>query len=148
MNAVDFVILGILLISTGISFLRGFMREILSLAAWIAAVWIALVFTPQLSTLLTDQIDNESARLLVSCCFVYCDVDCRRISQFFYRSTGEEDRLQWYRSHDRIAFRTGQRWGYCSGFNLCSWLNPGAQRILVERFNFSASFPATGRLAG
>ncbi len=66
MNAVDFIILAILLLSTGISFLRGFMREVLSLAAWVAAVWIAVVFTPQLSTLLLAQIANESFRLLVA----------------------------------------------------------------------------------
>ena len=66
MNTVDVIILGILLISTSISFLRGFMREILSLIAWIAAVWVAVVFTPQLSQLLVEQIPNESIRVLVA----------------------------------------------------------------------------------
>ena len=66
MNVVDAIILGILLISTGISFLRGFMREVLSLVAWIAAVWIAVSLTPQMSILLVDQVANESIRLLVS----------------------------------------------------------------------------------
>jgi len=66
MNIVDSVILGVLLISTGISFMRGFMREILSLVAWIAAVWIAVAFTPQMSVFLTDQIANESVRLLAA----------------------------------------------------------------------------------
>lgn len=66
MSLVDSVILGILLISTAISFLRGFMREVLSLVAWIAAVWIAVVFTPQMSVLLSGQIANESIRLLAA----------------------------------------------------------------------------------
>ncbi|MDX1812290.1 MAG: CvpA family protein [Gammaproteobacteria bacterium] len=66
MNAVDSVILGILLISTGISFIRGFMREVLSLTAWIAAVWVAVAFTPPLSILLVDHIANESIRLLAA----------------------------------------------------------------------------------
>lgn len=66
MNVVDYIILGVILISTSISFLRGFMREILSLVAWVAAVWIAVVFTPQLAILLSDQIGNESVRLLVA----------------------------------------------------------------------------------
>jgi len=66
MNAVDYIILGILLVSTGISFLRGFVREILSLVAWIAAMWIAVSFTPQVSVLIEHQISNESIRLVVA----------------------------------------------------------------------------------
>lgn len=66
MNVVDYVIIGILVISTAISFLRGFMKEVLSLIVWGAAVWVAVVFTPQLSTLLAHQISNESVRLLAA----------------------------------------------------------------------------------
>jgi len=66
LNAVDYIILGILLISTGISFMRGFLREVLSLVAWISAVWLSVSFTPQLSILLQDQVANDSIRVLIS----------------------------------------------------------------------------------
>jgi len=66
MNVIDYIILGILVISTGISFLRGFVREVLSLAAWILAMWIAVSFTPQVSVLIEHQINNESIRLVVA----------------------------------------------------------------------------------
>ena len=66
MNSIDILILAILLISTGISFLRGFVREVLSLVAWISAVWIAISFTPNASVFLSDQIINEPVRVLVS----------------------------------------------------------------------------------
>ncbi|HFE37315.1 MAG TPA: CvpA family protein [Gammaproteobacteria bacterium] len=66
MNTVDYIILGILFVSTGISFIRGFVREVLSLVAWIAAVWVATMFTPQLAVLIENQISNESVRLLVA----------------------------------------------------------------------------------
>lgn len=66
MNAIDIIILGILLISTAISFMRGFVREVLSLLAWIAAMWIAVAFSPQVSVLIDDQIANESIRLVVA----------------------------------------------------------------------------------
>jgi len=66
MNSIDIFILAILLISTGISFLRGFVREILSLVAWIGAVWIAISFTPNASVLLASQIMNEAVRVLVA----------------------------------------------------------------------------------
>jgi len=66
MNSIDYIILGILLVSTGISFMRGFVREILSLVAWVLAVWIAVSFTPQVSILIENQVTNESIRLVVA----------------------------------------------------------------------------------
>jgi len=66
MNAVDYTIIAILLVSTGISFLRGFVKEVLSLVAWIGAMWVAVSFTPQVSVLLENQINNESIRLVAS----------------------------------------------------------------------------------
>ena len=66
MTTVDYIILAILLISTGISFVRGFVREVLSLVAWVAAMWVAVLFTPQVSLLIENQISNESIRLVVA----------------------------------------------------------------------------------
>lgn len=66
LNAIDYIILAILLLSTAISFMRGFLREVLSLLAWISAVWLSVSFTPQLSFLLQNQVVNESLRVLIS----------------------------------------------------------------------------------
>lgn len=66
MNSIDYIILGILLVSTVISFWRGFVREILSLLAWVAAMWIAVSFTPQVSILIENQVTNDSIRLIVA----------------------------------------------------------------------------------
>jgi membrane protein required for colicin V production len=41
MNWVDLTILGVIAISAAIGWLRGFLREVLSIGAWIAAAWIA-----------------------------------------------------------------------------------------------------------
>ncbi len=41
---VDYVILGIICLSSLVSLLRGFMREAFSLAAWILAFWIGWTF--------------------------------------------------------------------------------------------------------
>jgi len=46
--------------------MRGFLREVLSLLAWILAVFLSVSFTPQLSVLLEDQILNDSLRVLIS----------------------------------------------------------------------------------
>lgn len=66
MNWVDFVILGILGVSVLISLWRGFTREALSLAGWVLAVWVALMFSDKLEHLLRAQIETPSLRLIVA----------------------------------------------------------------------------------
>lgn len=63
---VDWVILAIIGVSALISLLRGFVREALSLAGWIAAFFIAKMFYEPLSELLVDHIETNSIRLGVS----------------------------------------------------------------------------------
>lgn len=47
---VDYLVVGIILISAGISIVRGFIKEVLSLISWIVSFWVALVFHPHLAT--------------------------------------------------------------------------------------------------
>lgn len=61
--AVDWVIIGILGISTLMSIRRGFVKEALSLLTWIAAVIVARLFAGHFSVLLTEQIETASLRL-------------------------------------------------------------------------------------
>lgn len=63
---VDWVILAIIGVSALISLLRGFVREALSLAGWIAAFFIAKMFYEPLAELLVDHIDTNSIRLGVA----------------------------------------------------------------------------------
>ncbi|GAB4289700.1 MAG: CvpA family protein [Methylophaga sp.] len=63
---VDYLIIGIIAISAGISIVRGFMKEVLSLISWILAFWVALMFHSHLSTLLTDYISTASIRLFLA----------------------------------------------------------------------------------
>ncbi len=60
---IDWIILGVLGISTLISIRRGFVREALSLATWIAAVIIARLFAGQFTVVLAPYIETESLRL-------------------------------------------------------------------------------------
>jgi membrane protein required for colicin V production len=59
---VDFLIIGIILISALISIVRGFVKEVFSLASWILAFWVALLFYPHLATLLADYVVTPSIR--------------------------------------------------------------------------------------
>ncbi|ADE16162.1 Colicin V production protein [Nitrosococcus halophilus Nc 4] len=64
---VDYLIIGIVFISGVISLARGFVRETLSLAAWVLAFWVALGFSPQVAEQLTELISvPPSLRLVIA----------------------------------------------------------------------------------
>jgi len=66
MNWLDFVIVVIILLSSGISLIRGFVKEALSLATWLAALWVALTFAYRLDAMLAGTIDSPSIRFITS----------------------------------------------------------------------------------
>jgi len=66
MNPIDISILAILLISAGISLFRGGTREILSLVAWVIAVAVAMIYTHQVTVLLTSHLSVPALRIAVS----------------------------------------------------------------------------------
>ena len=63
---IDYVIIGIIALSAIISIVRGFVKEVLSLVAWILAFWVALTFSPQFSVLLSDYISTQSISLFTA----------------------------------------------------------------------------------
>ncbi len=66
MNWADYSVIAIFLISIVISLFRGFAREFLALAIWVAAFWVAATFSDDLDARLVDEISLPSARLAVS----------------------------------------------------------------------------------
>ena len=60
---IDYAILAIVGISGVISLMRGFIREALSLAGWIAAFWIALVFSGKAAAWLDGYVSVPSVRV-------------------------------------------------------------------------------------
>ena len=65
MNWLDVAILVLIALSAVISLLRGFVREALSLAAWVLAFWVALTFAARLAATpwLSAQIESPTARI-------------------------------------------------------------------------------------
>ena len=57
---IDIIIVVVFLISTTIALLRGFVREAVSIATWVAAIWLALSQSEQVSFLLPEAIDSAS----------------------------------------------------------------------------------------
>lgn len=69
MNAliwIDWVVIGIIALSTLISLWRGFVREAMSLVVWIGAFVIARTFHPNMQALLTNSIEAPTIRLIVA----------------------------------------------------------------------------------
>ena len=60
---IDIIIVVIFLISTTIALLRGFVREAVSIVTWVAAIWLALSQSEQVSFLLPEAIDSASFSL-------------------------------------------------------------------------------------
>jgi membrane protein required for colicin V production len=59
---VDYLIIAIIVISSGISIVRGFIKEVLSLFSWILSFWVAMLFYSNLSTLFVAYIETPSIR--------------------------------------------------------------------------------------
>lgn len=65
-SGVDWVIVVVLAISIGLSLWRGFAREALSLAGWVAAFLIANLFVDQMASLLAGVINNITGRYVAA----------------------------------------------------------------------------------
>ena len=71
---IDYAILAIVGISGVISLMRGFIKEALSLAGWVAAFWIALAFCGPAATLLDEYVTVPSARLAIAFAVLFIGV--------------------------------------------------------------------------
>lgn len=66
MTMVDWILLAIVLISTAIALVRGFIKEVISLITWIAAFGIALAFSQAAAVLVPEAVDIPSARVAIA----------------------------------------------------------------------------------
>lgn len=66
MNWADICIIGVIAISVLISIFRGFVREILSLVAWVAAFWVAAKLALPASDLLEPYLSVPTARVVLA----------------------------------------------------------------------------------
>ena len=71
---IDYAILGIVGISSAFSLMRGFIREALSLAGWIAAFWVALAFSGVVARWLEGYISVPSVRVGIAFAAIFFGV--------------------------------------------------------------------------
>lgn len=71
MTILDYVVLGIIFVSILVSVMRGFVREILSLAGWVIAFMVASSFAGQFEPMLPSSVTGESVRILLAFVVVF-----------------------------------------------------------------------------
>lgn len=62
-NWLDLVIIGIMGVSGLVGLVRGLVREVLSLVAWGAAIWVGITFSSQAAVFLETAIPSPTARM-------------------------------------------------------------------------------------
>lgn len=100
MNFLDLFILGILLVSAILSFWRGFIREVLSLAAWVVAAWVAIQFSGPLSNQLVNTITVPEIRYGAS--FVLLFVVTLLLAAIINKLAGQLVKKTGFSSTDRM----------------------------------------------
>lgn len=70
MTWIDYLILGIILVSALVSLFRGFLRETVSLLAWIIGFWLALRFARNLGGLF-GFVHNPSLRVVIGFIIIF-----------------------------------------------------------------------------
>ncbi|MDH3281024.1 MAG: CvpA family protein [Gammaproteobacteria bacterium] len=66
MNLLDVAIVAVVLVSTLIGVYRGFIRETLSLIAWILAFWVAFTYAETFSSMLSSYVSSSTLRVAAS----------------------------------------------------------------------------------
>ncbi len=66
MNWADITIISIIALSAVLSLFRGFVREVLSLLAWVVAFWAAMAFWGHFAALLAPYLALEFARMVLA----------------------------------------------------------------------------------
>jgi len=100
MNTIDWIIIGIVSLSTLISLKRGFVKEALSLVTWIAAFLIARLFRTDLAPLLSEFISSSSTRLVAA--FALLFVATLIVGAMINHLVGELVRLTGLSGTDRL----------------------------------------------
>lgn len=66
MTVVDIVVIFVICLSALFSLMRGFVKEAISLATWIIAIWLAATFAPKLAAVLPASLESEAVRQAVA----------------------------------------------------------------------------------
>lgn len=71
LNITDYIIVAVVFISILISFMRGLIKECISLSIWIVGFWTAIKFHQIIADMLTPYINNASFRIVASFAVIF-----------------------------------------------------------------------------
>jgi membrane protein required for colicin V production len=71
LSSIDWVLLGVLVLSALLGALRGFVAEVLSMVVWIAAFWLAFVYGADAAQALQPQMQDPAGRMLLAYALVF-----------------------------------------------------------------------------
>jgi membrane protein required for colicin V production len=74
LNWVDYSILAIITVSVLISFIRGFVREVLSLLTWVAAFFIAFNYWHTAGAFFAKYVNSPSIQMVLACASIFIGV--------------------------------------------------------------------------
>jgi len=66
MTAVDYVVLGVIALSVLVSVLRGALREVMAIGAWVGSLCLAAYFGPGVAAMLPAKLSDPGVRLAVA----------------------------------------------------------------------------------
>jgi len=66
MNAIDYFIIGLVLISCLLGLVRGFLREVISLVGWLLGLWLAWKFADKVEPYLGGALAHPAVRMWVA----------------------------------------------------------------------------------
>ncbi|MEM6761292.1 MAG: CvpA family protein [Pseudomonadota bacterium] len=67
----DGVVIAVVVISAILAMFRGFVREVLSIAAWVAAAILAYLFYEQLTPYVSEYVDNPTIAMILSAAAIF-----------------------------------------------------------------------------
>lgn len=66
MLIIDYLIIGVVLVSAVVGIVRGFFREAISIATWLVAIWVVYMFAGEAAELLSAKVESPVVRLLIA----------------------------------------------------------------------------------
>jgi len=66
MLIIDYIIIAVVLISAIVGIVRGFFREAISIATWLAAIWVVYVYAGNAAEMLSTKVESPVVRLLIA----------------------------------------------------------------------------------
>lgn len=145
-NWADWVILAIVAISGLFSIRRGFVKEALSLATWVAAFVIARLFTPALAVVLVDYIQTPSFRIVSAFAILFVLTLIVRVGQQPDGDADRSNRFKWHRPHSGHGLWPCARSFSGGGAGCAAGRNSRSAGSLVAAVPADSAFCVNGKL--